>query len=428
MDDPISILAQELEMAIRWDRPSVLFCVYRSELVRQEAENALQRRIAELGQETVQLRADAHRFDIPLILASDPRRSSVVFYLSGLRWGGGRWGANAYRALNMRREFFVDHRLRAVLWLTIDEARSLPRRAPDFWAFRHRVIDLTGVPVRPVGVEAFERLDLGGWRLSADQASRADVIRATERRLAGMHNIASSPVALVEELYSLAGLHWLSKDADRALELVDKGLKLAPSLNDPCREAELWAGRGIIQHSLGRLGEAVTAYEKASALHPRYATPFCNLSVLFRSQAKYEEALAASRRGIELDPLSANAWNNHGNVSQDYGYLEDAVSAYLNATRLEPGDFGQWCNLGRVYLSISRPGQAIRAFRKASRLDENAAAPWRTLGNIYAQQGKRRQAREVYRRLLSIDPDAADAKDYLGHKGQQDGTQAEMIV
>ena len=84
---------------------------------------------------------DESHFDIPLLLSQRPERDRSVFSVTGLARGGGKAGANAYRALNIRREYFVDYAIRVVIWLARDEAMALSRHAPDFWAFRRRVVD-----------------------------------------------------------------------------------------------------------------------------------------------------------------------------------------------------------------------------------------------------------------------------------------------
>ncbi len=138
----IDLLFEELSFAIQWQRPSILLVFYESENVRAKAELALEKRLTEIGQQLVQIKVDERNFDIPLLLSRRPDRDQSVYSVSGLSSGGGKAGANAYRALNMRREYFVDYAIRVIVWLAGDEAIELSRHAPDFWAFRHRVVEL----------------------------------------------------------------------------------------------------------------------------------------------------------------------------------------------------------------------------------------------------------------------------------------------
>jgi len=143
-NEQVEILFDELSLAIKWHRPSILLVVYDSKAVTGSAESALAKRLKSLGHGVSDFRVNKNQFDVPLALTGHPDRNKLVFFVSGLRSGGGQGGNNAYRALNIRREFFVDFSIRAVFWLTRAEAAALPRRAPDFWAFRHRVLEFTG--------------------------------------------------------------------------------------------------------------------------------------------------------------------------------------------------------------------------------------------------------------------------------------------
>ncbi|MCZ7667844.1 MAG: hypothetical protein M5U34_11835 [Chloroflexi bacterium] len=139
----IDALFQELQLAIKFDRPSILLAVYRSEFVREDVEAALTSRLLELNQQTERVYINEQNHDLPLYLRERADRAQTVFFVSGIRFGGGDDGQNAYRALNIRREYFVEYKLRLVLWLTEEEERLLPRYASG----------LLGVP--PFGGDIF---------------------------------------------------------------------------------------------------------------------------------------------------------------------------------------------------------------------------------------------------------------------------------
>ena len=147
-EERIDMLFEELSFAFQRQRPSILLVFYESESVRNRAERALEKRLAENGHPLVSFGVDAGHYDIPLLLSQRPERESSVFSVTGLSRGGGKEAANAYRALNIRREYFVDHAIRVVIWLDRNEAMALSRHAPDFWAFRHRVVEFND-PLEP---------------------------------------------------------------------------------------------------------------------------------------------------------------------------------------------------------------------------------------------------------------------------------------
>ena len=49
-DERVEILARELELAVKWQRPCILLVVYSSEYVRSDVEAALDNYLIDLGQ------------------------------------------------------------------------------------------------------------------------------------------------------------------------------------------------------------------------------------------------------------------------------------------------------------------------------------------------------------------------------------------
>jgi len=142
LEDQIDILFSELTLAVRWDRPSILVVVCSSVAIRKKAQDFLALSLNGLHQKVVKFAVSTTNYDIPLSLSRHPERKTAVFYVTGINRGGGGDKSNAFRAMNIRRELFVDFPTRVVFWLTKAEAKSLPRLAPDFWAFRHTVIEI----------------------------------------------------------------------------------------------------------------------------------------------------------------------------------------------------------------------------------------------------------------------------------------------
>lgn len=129
--------ADELRLALRWERPLILFAVSRSPQRLLEAQEVFGKQVLELGQAVKRVEVnDTDYSDVAARLSRHPRRHKTVFFIAGLARGG----EAALKALNVRREYFVDNRLRVVFLLTEAEERAIANRAPDFWAFRHRAL------------------------------------------------------------------------------------------------------------------------------------------------------------------------------------------------------------------------------------------------------------------------------------------------
>jgi tetratricopeptide (TPR) repeat protein len=150
-EDRLNIVLDELSLGIQWARPSLILAVYRSEVVKNLVQTALAKSLVESGQAVFHYVVDKFHYDIPVELLEHPNHDQAIFFVSGLRWGGGRGYSNAYRALNMHREILVEGRIKVIFWLTKLEAIQVTRHAPDFWAFRHQVVEFLDLPSTQIG-------------------------------------------------------------------------------------------------------------------------------------------------------------------------------------------------------------------------------------------------------------------------------------
>ncbi len=142
----LDIILDELSLGIRWGRPSLILAVYRSEYIKEAVQSKLAYSLGDSGQAVFNYSVDKSHFDVPVDLKDHPDHGRAVYFVSGLRWGGGRGYSNAYRALNMHREYFIEGNIRAIFWLTKKEAKQCSRFASDFWAFRHLVVEFFELP------------------------------------------------------------------------------------------------------------------------------------------------------------------------------------------------------------------------------------------------------------------------------------------
>ena len=300
IEERVGLLFEELAFAIQWQRPSILLVFYDSESVREMVELALEKRLAEIGQELVQFDVDEERFDIPLLLSQRPERDRSVYSITGLSRGGGKGGANAYRALNMRREYFVDYSMRVITWLAGDESIELSRHAPDFWAFRHRVVEFHDSvdTIRPALSEqefAGEPEDLDGQ------------IEQSEALIRGLPKQNETLTIRLDLINKLAALYQAKETYDQAIRCMKQGLVIAKQLNNPEQLAKLWGNFGSVYLDLGRLNSAVRACRKAIRFSPQDASLWIELGHIYRKEQRFSDAIIAYKQACRLDPQNPSA-------------------------------------------------------------------------------------------------------------------------
>lgn len=394
-NDRVAILFDELELAIKWQRPSILLAVYGSEPIRIKAELALEKKLTAIGQRVYPIAINEELFDVPLSFSQyPPERNNSIFFITGIRRGGGRDGHNTYRALNLRREYFTSNQIRAIFWLTESEAVNLPHLSPDFWSFRHRVVEFVESPLRKHSPSSTEVLTWPQWKANCSPEEIDNEICLREHFLANLPSGKESQSARADLFYTLAALSWTKGEYEKSLAFLSQGMESAQFLQDASIQARFWVGLGFVSYTLRQTADAVSAYKKAIKLNPNDASAWSNLSNVYRNLNRISDAIDACKKAIKLAPEDADHWNNLGNAYRDRGRTEDAICAYEKATQLNPRDTSPWGNLGHIQHMLNCIPAAIVAYKKAIDLDTKDAFIFISLAACYRKTAHQEDADE----------------------------------
>lgn len=91
-------------------------------------------------------------------------------------------------------------------------------------------------------------------------------------------------------------------------------------------EAERWVAEGVTAHRAGHLGEALTAYQRATRADPAHFPGQFNLAVAAFEQRDWPRALAAYETALALDPAHADARYGFALALERAGYPLDAAA------------------------------------------------------------------------------------------------------
>ncbi|MDP3186038.1 MAG: tetratricopeptide repeat protein [Anaerolineales bacterium] len=416
-EDRIDILFRELELATRWQRPSILLAIYSSEYVCTDAKTALKNRLVDMLQfvQHIQVGNDENS-DIPLFLSEIADLDKGVFFIEGLRWGGGREGTRAYRALNIGREYFIDQRIRVIFWLTENEANDLARYAPDFWSYRHRVVEFIDPPSsEQISARALE----SSWQGIGEYADTLEDVDAgialREAMLRDLPEGDESTANRANLLFSLGILNWRRGDFEKAAQFIHITLEIAGKIQDKWFEAVCYNAVALVKTALGRMDEAVESLKQASSLAPGQTFHWNNLGNLYCQLDRQEEAMAALEKAIEINPLDAVSWNGLGNVYQKLGRCDNAIAMYQKAIEIAPNCAYPWIGLGDVFASSERIEEAVAAYQKALGINQRIIHPWISLGNIFEKQRRSQDAIRAYQKAFEIDPNNAQLWNEQGN-------------
>ncbi len=144
----LEILQSELELALAWKKPSILFAVSSPNFDACRAQRLLQSQLEKIGGQVMYLQVEQDAPDVILQISRAASSEKTVYFVTGVESANQASNGTVYRALNLHRELIIESDARVVFWLTEKDAAEIPRRAPDFWAFRHCVVQFSSRPKR----------------------------------------------------------------------------------------------------------------------------------------------------------------------------------------------------------------------------------------------------------------------------------------
>jgi tetratricopeptide (TPR) repeat protein len=409
-------LLDELKLSTHWDRPSILMVVFRSKLTMLQAQISLKNKIRRIGQQVKHIRVNQENYDLALHLSERTDTSKTVFFISDLHNGGGLAGLNAFRALNMRRELLVDHSIRVVFWLSEADSTTMMLNAIDFWAFRHRLVELLNSPRENILPGLLHKLSELPWEpqnhtnlapvdagqlvaLQAELKGVPNAVRftawlqisyaATLWADGNFHEAQNQLAALLAEVQITEDVHLQAEclaaigqvffsagDHQSARKVLEKSLELDP------KNSTGWLILAKIHHGQQRKTEMNLALERLLVLVPRNSEGWELLGDLQVSSNQMEEAARSYLNAQAGSSKNALVWKKLGDICANTGHLEQAGMYYRKACRLgkRAGDF---LKLGEIYQQLNKSGPAIRAYKQAVRLEEFNPVPWEALGKLY---------------------------------------------
>jgi tetratricopeptide (TPR) repeat protein len=365
----INNLYDEIQLAFQWQRPSILLAIHNTTGGQLIAQQFLEKKLQKVRQSIKRFTPQKNEPDVINVICSSQEPAKTVFFVSNLENANQLTNGDVYRALNLHREHLVEKKVVAVFWLTELEASRLPRFAPDFWAFRHRVVEFAPQrgprnPSVPTGMflwkDQLPWMDLAGYKKE---------ITHLEDVLTQLPNEESALTTRLDTTLKLIHLNWLVNDPGQFFHHFDNMLALLKThLNF---QYHGWAlnAKGIKLFEDGNRAAARTCFEQALDIEPQNSRFLINAAVLAHGTGKNREAILTATRAAKNDPANPEPWHILGLLYLFIGKPQYAVECLEKALANLPEDPNLQICLAICHAKNNQPEACSAQLAQAGNLD-----------------------------------------------------------
>jgi len=211
------------------------------------------------------------------------------------------------------------------------------------------------------------------------------------------------------EAYLKEGNLWMGKgQLDRAISNFNKALEIDP------RYAEAYNDRGVAYANKGQYNEAISDFDKALQITPRDAEVYNNRAVAYELKGQHDRAISDYNKALQINPRLAEAYSNRGNVYARKGLYDQAIADYNKALQINPKYAKAYNNRGAAYNKKGQHEQAITDYTQAIEIDPRYAHAYENRGQAYRKKGLYDRAISDVTKALQINPRLARAYNTLG--------------
>jgi tetratricopeptide (TPR) repeat protein len=179
---------------------------------------------------------------------------------------------------------------------------------------------------------------------------------------------------------------------------------------------------------LGRLDEALGAYDRALAMQPENAWAWARKGRALRLLRRYEDALACYDTSLKLEPRYAWAWKGRGMVLERMERLPEALDCHRAAAEIDPDDVWNWYNQAETLYRTGDTNGALTMLDQALKVEPQHAHSWGKRGQIYRAQKRYDDAIHAYRQAVDGDPSFAWAHNGCGLSLKAKGELQEAVL
>jgi protein O-GlcNAc transferase len=206
-----------------------------------------------------------------------------------------------------------------------------------------------------------------------------------------------------DSVHLLGVIYFQRGEYAAAVRQIDDALQIQTDV------ADAYNNRGNALKRLGRLEEALTSYNRASALAPKDAASLNNRGSVLKDLKRYKQALTDFDNAIKLKPDFTEAYNNRGNVLLELQRFDEALESYERAIALKSDNADAYNNRGNALNKLNHFDRALASYDRAIALKPNYTEAFTNRAVALTQLQRFAEALASCERALSLKSDHADA-------------------
>ncbi|HIP12423.1 MAG TPA: tetratricopeptide repeat protein [Arcobacter sp.] len=173
-------------------------------------------------------------------------------------------------------------------------------------------------------------------------------------------------------------------------------------MNEP-QNKELYF-KGVKEYQNNNFDKAIEIFEELIKIAPNFSDPYANIAVIKKIQKDYKSSFEYLNKALKINPKNAQYHGNMGNLLREAKDYSKSIKAYLNAIKLNPKDAQNYNNLGITFEQAGDNNKAINAYKQAVKVDGTFAKAVNNIGVILYKQKKYQESADIFSIALKTDP------------------------
>ena len=389
----ITTLREEIELAFRWNRPSIIFAIYNNVTSRKTAQTQIVAELlkSEIDQIIYQVEYDINNEFTALI----ERISGTKTILSIDPLNSGTSDSQVEKliaVLDSHKNRIIDNRIKMIVWLTADESILFAHMAPDLWSSRHRVIELGSPSETKQSVAIF-----------AD-----NVVDEEIEVIYNFNDPLSSIDPEIENHLAMAVGAWRMKDLTKAESFINNAMSIARSNKSKTSLLVCLMAKHFIATEKGAKSEAADLLKEIRDLESSSK----NLFVKTITSTLMSESLV-QKFPVDAQSVIISTARELRSQNKDF----EAIGALVDFANGNGSANLVWLELGDIYAELNIFDKAVVSYEKITEgtIDQNMVT--KKMADCLCKIGEFERAIELYKKLIRSSTDENEVQEAWNNIG-----------